>query len=316
MKKSISVLFFFMISVSALLAQPTGIDLKPFKKVPTIIFTSKEAVVKFDKQSFIDMYTSMENGGWVNRYVREHKSATTAIEWLKNQKKPVQLDENMTDQSKPETALVWLVQNLVGGSLMIKGEAEVYQVKGNKKLESIYFLVGHSEFSGDSYTFLFYGQSNGFLKFWNVNEFIPVTEEVAPVEETVEVMVDEVVVYEEPVEEVVEDANKVYTITEIQPEYPGGMGKWNEYVTKELKYPKDAVKSQVEGTVFIQFVVQETGKLSDFQIIKGISVSCDKEALRLCKESINWKPGKQAGKTVKTRFVMPIKFNLASLEKK
>jgi TonB family protein len=308
MKKSIVVFSLLTVSVLSLWAQPTAIILKAFKKEPTIVFTAKEAVVKFDKQSFLDMYASMENGGWVERNGREHKSATTAIAWLKNQKKPVQLNENMTDQSKPETALVWLVQNLIGAPLMVKGEAEVYELKGNKKVESIYFLVEHSQLSGDGYTFLFYGQSNGFLKLWNVNEFVAFTEEVAP---TVEV------VFEEPVQEVVaHDPSKVYLVVEIQPEYPGGMGKWEEYIKNSLKYPKDAVNQKTEGTVYVAFVVSESGKLTDINVMKGLSISCDKEAVRLVKESIDWKPGKQAGTTVKTRMVLPIKFRLSDLEKK
>ena len=320
MKKNILILFFLIISVSGLLAQPTVVKLNGFKQPPTITYTTKDVVVKFDKQSFLDMYTSVESGGWVSRYAREYKAATVAIAWLKNQKKLVQLDENMTDQSKSETGLVWLVQNLVGAPLILKGEIEVYELKGNKKRDAIAVVVGHSPLSGDSYSLSFPGQSNEFLKIWNVNAFIPVEEEIAP---TVEIAVAEnvegvgEVVFEEPVEEVVvDDPNKVYVVVEIPAEFPGGYDKWNEYLKKSLKYPKDAAKMQIEGSVFVQFVVQETGKLTDFTVIKGISASCDKEAIRLCKESIDWKPAKQRGKVVKQRFVMPIKFRLADLEKK
>jgi protein TonB len=68
--------------------------------------------------------------------------------------------------------------------------------------------------------------------------------------------------------------------------------------------------------VYIEFVVLETGKLSDFKVIKGISPTCDKEAVRLCKESIDWKPAQQRGKAVKCRFVLPIKFRLSDIEQK
>jgi protein TonB len=119
------------------------------------------------------------------------------------------------------------------------------------------------------------------------------------------------------VEEVaVADDDKVYKVTEIQPEYPGGMGKWNEYIKRSLKYPSDAVSKKIEGSVYVKFVIQQSGKLTDFQVIKGISPSCDKEALRLCKESIDWKPARQAGKVVKAQMVIPIKFRLADLEEK
>lgn len=312
MKKSILIISFLIISVSGLWAQQVLIELTTFKEEPTIIYTAKEAILKFDKQSFIDMYASMESGSWADRNAREHKAATAAIEWLKNQKKPVQLNENMTDQTKSETALVWLVQNLVGAPLIIKGEAEIFDLKENKKQRSIGILVGTSKISGDSYTLYFYGQRIEFLKIWNVNTFIAFAdEEVGPT-------VEEIVFDEPPRQEIqdTDDESKVYTITEIQPEYPGGMGKFGEYVKSSLKYPKDAVNQKIEGTVWIEFVVLETGKLSDFKVIKGISTSCDKEALRLCERSINWKPAQQRGKAVKCRFVTPIKFRLSDLEKK
>jgi protein TonB len=148
-----------------------------------------------------------------------------------------------------------------------------------------------------------------------VNERKAVTREETGAEMIEDTRIE--VVFEEPVEEVeADDASKIYTVTEIQPEYPGGFGKWVDYVKNSLKYPKDAVRLKTEGSVYIEFVVIETGKLTDFKVVRGISPSCDKEALRICKESIDWKPAKQGGKAVKCRFVMPIKFRLSDLEKK
>ncbi|HEU5290855.1 MAG TPA: energy transducer TonB [Cyclobacteriaceae bacterium] len=306
MKKSIVVFSFLMVSVSGLFAQRATVKMAQLNE-PTIIYTAKELVLKFNKQSFLDVYTSMQNGVWVTRNPRENKAAIVAIDWLKSQKKPIQLDENLTDQSKPETALVWLVQNLVGAQLILKGDVEVYE-KATKKKEVIEVLEEVSELSGKSYTFFNPGHSTGFLKFWNVNEWVGQDEEVQGEVE---------VVFEEPVKEIqVADESKVYLVVEQQPEYPGGMSAWTEYIQKSLKYPKDAVKQLIEGSVFVAFVVQETGKITDVSVIKGISPSCDKEAERLIKESKDWKPGKQRGKPVKVKFVWPVKFRLADLEKK
>ena len=324
MKKNIVILSFLIFCVCPLWAQRTTVRLSGLAKEPVIVFTAKEVVLKFDKQSFLDTYVSMERGGWSEYYVREYRAATASIEWLRSQKTTVQLDENMTDQSKPETGLVWLVQNLVGAPLMIKGDAQIYEVRGNQKKEVLEFVETISALSGKSYAFYPPGKPNELLKIWNLNERVAATRQEkksnAPIAappksgegETVEV------VFEEPVEEVVinDDKDKIFIVVEVQPEYPGGMGKWNEYVKSSLRYPKDAVGKKVEGTVYVQFVVLETGKLSEFQLIRGISPSCDKEALRLCKESIDWKPGKQNGKTVKVRFVMPIKFRLSDIEQK
>jgi TonB family protein len=310
MKKCILVISFFIISVSGLWAQRTTVKLTRFTKEPTIIYTAKEVVLKFDKQSFLDVFASIENDTWINYYPRENKVATASVAWLVKQNKTVQLDENMTDQSKPEQALGWLVQNLVGAQLIIKGDAEIYELKGNKKKEVIEVIEEVSELSGRSYTFFDPAQSREFLKIWNVNKRQDFTIEID--EPTIEV------VFEEPIEEVVtyDDASKIYTVTEIQPQYPDGYEKWAEYVKNSLKYPKDAIDQKIEGSVYVEFVVQETGKLTDFKIVRGISTSCDKEALRICKGSIDWKPAQQGGKSVKCRFVMPIKFRLSDLEKK
>lgn len=316
MKKSIIVFFLLTLSVTGVWAQRSPVKLTALSKEAALIYTTKDVVLKFDKQSFLDMYASMEKGTWVDYYTRENKAAITSIEWLKNQKKPVQLDENMTDQSMPETALAWLVQNLIGAPLILKGRAEIYELKGKQKKEVIEVMEEVSELSGKSYTFFYPGQPNEFLKIWNVNERVAVTQEEAPIEGMAGDVVFEEVVFEEPKAAIADDPNKVYYVTEIQPEYPGGVEKWIAYVNKSLKYPKDAASQKVEGTVYVQFVVSETGELTDFQVVKGISTSCDKEALRLCKESINWKPGKQGGKAVKVRYVMPIKFRLSDTEKK
>ena len=309
MKKSIVFFFFLMISVSAIWAQQrTGVRLTGLKKESVIIYTTNEVVLKFDKQSFLDEYALMEKGVWVERNEREYKAATTAIEWLKKQSKAVQLNETMTDQSKPETSLAWLVQNLIGAPLIMKGNAEIFDLKGKQKKEDIEVLVEASQLSVKSYSLFNPAQLRSFLKIWNVNEWEAYAQDVQG---------DVELVFEEPVEERnVPDQNKVYTVVEQQPEYPGGFDKWVEYLKKSLKYPKDAVKQQIEGSVFVAYVVLETGKLTDINVIKGISPSCDKEAVRLITESIDWKPGKQNGKAVKVKFVMPVKFRLSDLEEK
>ena len=139
-----------------------------------------------------------------------------------------------------------------------------------------------------------------------VGSIVPLCAQTTEVEVT-----EDAVIFEEVLEEeVTPNADIVYTIVEQSPEYPGGMEKWIEYLKLKLKYPKDALASKTEGTVFVSFVVQPTGKLTDFSVIKGLIPSCDQEALRVMQESIDWKPGRQRNVAVKTRFVLPIKFKL------
>ncbi|MBT1710259.1 TonB family protein, partial [Fulvivirgaceae bacterium PWU5] len=124
------------------------------------------------------------------------------------------------------------------------------------------------------------------------------------------------VVFDEPVQQVVADAgnddDKIFTVVEQQAEYPGGMAEMMKFLQKNVKYPAAARRMGIEGSVFVSFVVDREGKISDPQIVKGISADCDREAMRVVQLMPPWKPGKQNGRSVKSRFVLPIKFKLAT----
>ncbi|MBV6643493.1 MAG: energy transducer TonB [Cyclobacteriaceae bacterium] len=124
--------------------------------------------------------------------------------------------------------------------------------------------------------------------------------------EATELMVIEDVV-PKPKDEIVE---KVFVIVENDPEFPGGMKAFYKYLSDNMKYPPQARKMSVEGRVFIQFVVDEKGNLSEVKAIKGIGAGCDEEAERVLRECPKFIPGKQRGRPVKVRMVMPIVFKL------
>lgn len=121
--------------------------------------------------------------------------------------------------------------------------------------------------------------------------------------------------FNEPVEEVMKEENeddKIFTIVEQSAEYPGGTEAMIKFLQKNMKYPAVARRMNIEGSVFVSFVIDKEGVLSEIQVIKGISAECDKEAARVIKLMPPWKPGKQNGKAVRCRFVLPVKFKLAS----
>jgi periplasmic protein TonB len=123
------------------------------------------------------------------------------------------------------------------------------------------------------------------------------------------------VVFEEPVAEVVEEkgnADQIFTVVEQMPEFEGGQEAMMKFIYKNVKYPSAARRMGIEGTVFVGFVVDSEGKINDVKTVKGISAECDKEAERVIKLMPPWKAGKQNGKAVKVRFVLPIKFKLAT----
>ncbi|WP_227607513.1 energy transducer TonB [Hymenobacter translucens] len=108
------------------------------------------------------------------------------------------------------------------------------------------------------------------------------------------------------VEEVVE--NKVYTYVEQMPVPPGGMDALLQYISKNIKYPAMALRNQVEGKVFVAFVVGPDGAVSDVKVQKGIGGGCDEEAVRVIKGLPRWAPGKQNGRPVSVSFTVPVTF--------
>lgn len=126
-----------------------------------------------------------------------------------------------------------------------------------------------------------------------------------------------IVITDDPVEEVtqepVEDPNKTWTTVEIPPEFPGGMAAMMKFLSRNMRYPAAARRMGTEGTVFVGFVVAPDGQIVEVQTIKGIAGDCDREAMRVIQSMPPWKPGKQNGKPVRVRFVLPIKFVLGSI---
>ena len=106
------------------------------------------------------------------------------------------------------------------------------------------------------------------------------------------------------------ESEKVYKEVDEMPSPSGGIDGWNDYLAKNMTYPKAARKANVEGMVMVSFVVQETGDVSAVEIVRGIGGGCDEEVLRLVKESPKWNPGKKDGKIVKTQMMLPVNFKL------
>lgn len=127
------------------------------------------------------------------------------------------------------------------------------------------------------------------------------------VEVTEETVIEEVVFEAAPEEEV---ADEIFTIVEDQPTPVGGMQAFYTYVSKNLNYPSQARRMNIEGKVFVQFVVEKDGTITDVQAVKGIGAGCDEEAVRVIKGAPKWNPGKQRGRPVKVRMILPITFKL------
>ena len=128
------------------------------------------------------------------------------------------------------------------------------------------------------------------------------------VEITEETVIEDLVFEEAPEEEV---ADEIFDIVEDQPTPPGGMSAFYKFVGKSMKYPNQARRMGIEGRVFVQFVVDKDGTLTEIKAVKGIGAGCDEEAVRVLKSAPKWKPGKQRGRPVKVRMILPITFKLS-----
>lgn len=92
------------------------------------------------------------------------------------------------------------------------------------------------------------------------------------------------------------------------PEYPGGPQAIYRFIESNLKIPIQAKKAGVSGKVFVTFIVEETGEITNISIIKGLGFGCDEEAVRIVKAMPCWKPGRVYDKPNKTKYVLPISF--------
>jgi protein TonB len=99
-------------------------------------------------------------------------------------------------------------------------------------------------------------------------------------------------------------------IAEVMPQYQGGLQAMARYMQKNLKYPAVARRMEVEGAVFVSFIIDTNGRVIEAKVIKGISKECDEEAVRVVSSMTAWLPGRQAGIPVMVRMVLPIRFQL------
>ena len=105
--------------------------------------------------------------------------------------------------------------------------------------------------------------------------------------------------------------NSVYTTVEKQPEFTGGLNAFLQFIKKNLHYPSEFRKTGGEGTVYVEFLVNKDGSISDVHTLRGVHPEVDAEAERVIRLMPPWIPGSHNGKAVKVRFIMPIKFKVS-----
>ena len=111
-------------------------------------------------------------------------------------------------------------------------------------------------------------------------------------------------------EEIDEVSDEPFIVVENMPEFPGGDQALMEFLAKNIKYPRRAKNIGIEGRVYLKFIVDVDGSISDIQVIKGIGAGCDEEAVRVLNMLPKFSPGKQRGMAVKVQMQLPVNFKL------
>lgn len=103
---------------------------------------------------------------------------------------------------------------------------------------------------------------------------------------------------------------KVHSYAEVMPQFPGGQDALVRFLSANIKYPADARENNVQGTVYMSFVIDKNGKVTSMQLKRGIGYGCDEEAMRVLSKMPDWEPGKMDQHPVNVQFAIPISFRL------
>ena len=113
-----------------------------------------------------------------------------------------------------------------------------------------------------------------------------------------------------PSEEEEAEGNQIFTVVEQQPEFPGGEAALMQYIKKNLKYPAFAAENGIQGRVTLSFTVEKDGSIANIEVMRSPAEELSKEAIRVVQSMPKWKPGKQRGKAVRVKYVLPVTFRL------
>lgn len=111
-------------------------------------------------------------------------------------------------------------------------------------------------------------------------------------------------------EEETREEGEIFMIVEEMPEFPGGSEALQKYLAQSVRYPVIAQENGIQGRVYIQFVINQNGEVTNATILRGVDPSLDREALRVVEAMPKWKPGKQRNRPVRVSYTVPINFVL------
>ena len=132
--------------------------------------------------------------------------------------------------------------------------------------------------------------------------------EQSEADEDTEVSID---AFAQEEEEEEEEEQQVFVVVENMPEFKGGgINAFRKYVQENISYPTVAAENGIEGTVFVRFVVDTDGSVSNVSVMRGVDPALNEEAMRVIRGGPKWEPGEQRGEKVRVQFTIPIVFKL------
>ena len=139
-------------------------------------------------------------------------------------------------------------------------------------------------------------------------EIIEIVEDEVEIENEVEI--EETDTDEDEIVEIEEDDEEFFMVVENMPEFPGGDLGLMKFIQKNVKYPAIAKEYNITGKVYVSFIVDRQGKVTNVKIVRGVDKNLDAEAFRVVSSLPKYKPGRQRGKAVRVMFTIPINFTL------
>lgn len=104
--------------------------------------------------------------------------------------------------------------------------------------------------------------------------------------------------------------DEIYVVVETDPVFPGGVEGLTKYIKENIQYPIEAKEKGLTGNVFVTFVIEKNGSVSNVKVVRDIGGGCGNEAVRIVRAMPQWEPGKQRGEPVRVQFTLPVNFSL------
>jgi protein TonB len=105
-------------------------------------------------------------------------------------------------------------------------------------------------------------------------------------------------------------SSEVISEPEVEATFPGGASGLMKYISENVKYPEDAVKNGIHGKVYLSYIIEKNGQVSNVEVKRGVDKELDDEAIRVISSMPKWTPASNRGKAVRSQILLPINFSL------